>query len=403
MLDFWPEKFAYLDPLFANMTAMFAYFGFMFANMAAMFADIAPMFANAGSLFPNVRPLFADIRPMLDNMEPLSPDIAPMFDDRPVAFANMRSLFANMRAKLADIERPPPNATRMFDDAVPVFADFAPVFDDMALMSDNTPSASLTVGKKPAKLSCAAGPKAQYAPKPRLHLLMANYGEAVYGVDYYGAAKAPGEEGRKGRMAEIAFKFARKTPAQIRQMAVDAKAGLTNNPNFPDGAARATALGTKITAYDTTVANRATAEAALTAADDAVNAALEDIKTELTGAKQDCEKVTRDAIKLGSTQMPLRSASEPVGDLPAPANFSVTRSDAEGAVDGQCHKVDGASTYKGEYAVNRDGPWQLGYEGTKSSFTQGGLTPGQMVYFRMAAFGPNGWSPWSDIAQCRVA
>ncbi|MCX6900391.1 MAG: fibronectin type III domain-containing protein [Verrucomicrobia bacterium] len=204
-------------------------------------------------------------------------------------------------------------------------------------------------------------------------------------------------------MAEIAFKFAQKTPAQIRQMAVDAKAGLTNNPNFPDSAARATALGTKITAYDTTLTNQAVAAAAQTTADDAVDAAVEDIKTELNGAKKDCETVTRDPVKLGTTQMPLKSAYEPVGDLPAPADFAVTRSDAEGAVDGQCHKVTGASSYKGEYAVNRDGPWQLGYEGTKSSFTQGGLTPGVMTYFRFAALGPNGWSPWSDIAQCRVA
>ncbi|MCX6898473.1 MAG: fibronectin type III domain-containing protein [Verrucomicrobia bacterium] len=233
---------------------------------------------------------------------------------------------------------------------------------------------------------------------------MANiYGEAVYGEDYYEAAGAPSGGGQKGRMAEIAFKFGKKTPADIRQLAVDAKAGLTNNPNFPNTTARVTALGTTIAAYDTAVTNQATAAAAQTTADDAVDTAVEAIKAELTGAKQDCEKVTRDPVLLGSSLMPLKGAPEPVGDLPAPADFSVTRSDAEGAVDGQCHKVAGAHNYKGEYAVNRDGPWQLGYEGTKSSFTQGGLTPGQVVYFRFAAFGPNGWSPWSDIAQCRVA
>ncbi|MBI5821643.1 MAG: fibronectin type III domain-containing protein [Verrucomicrobia bacterium] len=44
-------------------------------------------------------------------------------------------------------------------------------------------------------------------------------------------------------------------------------------------------------------------------------------------------------------------------------------------------------------SVNRDGSWQAGHEGTKNSFTIGGLTPGQMYYFHMAAFGPDGWEP----------
>lgn len=53
--------------------------------------------------------------------------------------------------------------------------------------------------------------------------------------------------------------------------------------------------------------------------------------------------------------------------------------------------------------MNRDGQWSAGYEDTKSSFTIGGLTLGQMYRFHMVAFGPNKWSLWNDIAQCRVA
>ncbi len=48
---------------------------------------------------------------------------------------------------------------------------------------------------------------------------------------------------------------------------------------------------------------------------------------------------------------------------------------------------------KPQTPVNRDGPWLPGCEGTKCRFTIGGLTPSQMYYFRLAAFGPNGWSP----------
>ena len=111
--------------------------------------------------------------------------------------------------------------------------------------------------------------------------------------------------------------------------------------------------------------------------------------------------VTEDLVR--KVGLRLRARPVPVGDLPAPEDFSVTRSDAEGTVDGQCHCVPGASSYKSQQSVNRDGPWLPGYEGTKSSFTLGGLTPGVMTYHRMAALGPNGLSPWSDIAQCRVA
>ena len=99
----------------------------------------------------------------------------------------------------------------------------------------------------------------------------------------------------------------------------------------------------------------------------------------------------------------LQAVRQPVGDLIQPANFAVTRSDAVGSADGQCHKVVGARTYKVEHAISTNGPWTVGYEGTKSSWTILGLTPGTEYFFRMAAFGPNGWSPWSDIAACRIA
>lgn len=99
----------------------------------------------------------------------------------------------------------------------------------------------------------------------------------------------------------------------------------------------------------------------------------------------------------------LQGDRQPVGDLTQPANFAVTRGDAVGSADGQCHKVPGARSYKGEHATSTNGPFTVGYEGTKSSFTMGGLTPGTEYFFRMAALGPNGWSPWSDIAACRIA
>jgi len=204
-------------------------------------------------------------------------------------------------------------------------------------------------------------------------------------------------------MAEIAFKFDDKTPDEVRTLAVEVKAGLTNNVHFPNGGARAAALGTRVSAYDAAVTDLAEKEAAFNLSKTAVGTALEGIKTELHGAKTDCEGVTKEREKLATTRMPIKSPKQSVGDLPKPVNFGITRGDHEGQADGQCHKVDGARSYKVEHATAITGPFTVGYEGTKSSFTIAGLTPGQIYYFRMAALGPNGWSPWSDIAQCRIA
>ena len=204
-------------------------------------------------------------------------------------------------------------------------------------------------------------------------------------------------------MAEIALKLKDQTPDQIRQLALEAKAGLTNNPHFPDGGALAAALAAKIAAYDTKVEVRAAKLAALTLADIDVQTALDDICAQLRKAKADCEAVTKDRDALASTKLPLKGEARPVGDMPQPANFVVTRGDREGDADGQCHKVDGARTYKTEHSLKPDGPWTIGYEGTKSSFTIKRLTPGAVYYFRMAALGPNGWGPWSSIASCRIA
>jgi hypothetical protein len=203
-------------------------------------------------------------------------------------------------------------------------------------------------------------------------------------------------------MAEIAFKFDDKSPDEIRTMALEAKAGLTNNSQFPDAGARAANLGNKIAAYDEAKSNTARAQAALTLAQNAEAKTLEDICDELHGAKTDCEQVTRDPVKLASTRMPLKAARQPVGPLSRPDNFTVTRGDRDGDARCSCKKVNGARSYQGQHARSADGPWTTAYEGTKSSFTIGGLPPGD-YFFRMRAFGTAGWSPWSDIAQCRVA
>ncbi|MCX6899417.1 MAG: fibronectin type III domain-containing protein [Verrucomicrobia bacterium] len=205
-------------------------------------------------------------------------------------------------------------------------------------------------------------------------------------------------------MAEVALKLDDRIPDEIRTLAIEVKAGLTNNSHFPNGAARAAGLGASVAVYDTAVNDLAAKQSLVNLARVAVETALEGIKTELRGAKTDCESVANgNRAMLESAGLPIKAPKQSVGKLPKPASFVVTRGDHEGHADGQCHKVDGARSYKGEHSVSQDGPWTLGYEGTKSSFTIPGLTPGTMYYFRMAAFGTNGWGPWSDITQCRIA
>jgi hypothetical protein len=91
--------------------------------------------------------------------------------------------------------------------------------------------------------------------------------------------------------------------------------------------------------------------------------------------------------------------NHPLVQAVAPQNLVATGGDMEGECDLQWDPVYGRDAYIAEWAENPAGPWTQFYVGNKSSATCSGLDPGEMYYFRVAAVGPLGQGPWSDIAQ----
>jgi hypothetical protein len=133
--------------------------------------------------------------------------------------------------------------------------------------------------------------------------------------------------------------------------------------------------------------------------------ALEDL---VTAAGTDCLNVVsqlaeEDAkMKLASANIPVRSDRAPTPAAVKPTGFFVNRGDHDSEVDGGCDRQKSGKMYRVRYGASPSGPFTVGYEGTKSSFTISGLPVGD-CWFQMAAFATNGgWSEWCDPARCHV-
>jgi hypothetical protein len=107
-----------------------------------------------------------------------------------------------------------------------------------------------------------------------------------------------------------------------------------------------------------------------------------------------------DEAKITSAGMDVRSAQTATGDLPAPEGLSASAGDRDGEIDLSWDKVDRARSYVVERSPDppTSTSWQHSAVATKSQATVGGLTSGTKYWFRIAAVGPNGQSPWSNPA-----
>lgn len=107
-----------------------------------------------------------------------------------------------------------------------------------------------------------------------------------------------------------------------------------------------------------------------------------------------------DETKITSAGMDVREAKSAVGDLTAPTGLEAAAGDRDGEIDLTWDKVKGAVSYVIERSA--DPPtatsWSHAAVATRSQTTVGGLTSGTKYWFRVAAVGTNGQSPWSDPA-----
>jgi hypothetical protein len=107
-----------------------------------------------------------------------------------------------------------------------------------------------------------------------------------------------------------------------------------------------------------------------------------------------------DEKKIMGANMGLRSPQTPAGDLDAPTALSASAGKRDGAIDLRWGKVERARSY----VIERSGDpptatsWTHAAVSTKAQATVGGLTSGTRYWFRVAAVGPNGQTPWSEPA-----
>lgn len=119
-----------------------------------------------------------------------------------------------------------------------------------------------------------------------------------------------------------------------------------------------------------------------------------------------------DATKIIQTGFEVRQDNTPVGQLPMPADFSLTSGDHSGEVHGHFHSVKGARSYRARYHIGETvgdvtqpgigGDWHDGGILFKSNFDIESLISGQRVWVQVQALGSDNQSPWSQPASVIV-
>lgn len=153
----------------------------------------------------------------------------------------------------------------------------------------------------------------------------------------------------------------------------------------------------------------------LNAAYAAAQAARQETKTKISEQNQKEEALDRvltqlasyvesisgeDEAKIMSAGMELRAAQSTTGDLNAPAALAASAGDRDGEIDLAWDKVDNARSYVIERSADPPtaSSWTHAAVSTRSRVTIEGLTSGTKYWFRVAAVGSGGQSPWSDPA-----
>ena len=107
-------------------------------------------------------------------------------------------------------------------------------------------------------------------------------------------------------------------------------------------------------------------------------------------------------MKMEAGGFTLAKTPEPIGLLPAPGNIRTKPGVMPGTTNFAWKRDTGAKSFIAQRALDPAGPWETFYLGTKASCIAPGLTSGVLNYFRVAAIGSAGQSPWSDISESRA-
>ncbi|MDT5062879.1 MAG: hypothetical protein QOH63_3338 [Acidobacteriota bacterium] len=178
-------------------------------------------------------------------------------------------------------------------------------------------------------------------------------------------------------------------------------AAMTGNANFTSPQPALPQVTTAINDLDTAYAATQTARQEAKTRTSIQNQKEEALDRVLTQLANYVESVSGDdEAKITSAGMNVRAEPAAAGDLAAPTGLEASVGDRDGEIDLVWDKVNKARSYVIERSA--DPPtatsWTHAAVATKSQATVGGLTSGTKYWFRVAAVGPNGQSPWSDPA-----
>lgn len=203
-------------------------------------------------------------------------------------------------------------------------------------------------------------------------------------------------------MAKVALKISTLSDADALAKGQTATAGCAGTALANPTPAEATALATATTDFDAALANQSAKNQALqsaTVVKKQKRAVMEAAYASCGGKVQTIS--AGDGAFILARGYEVAGVAAPVGELPAPAHVVATMGDLPGEVDVAADRVRGASTYIFQYTTTPNVPASYQQAGikTRSSMTVPGLTSGTTYWFRMAAVGTAGQSPWSDPAE----
>ncbi len=207
-------------------------------------------------------------------------------------------------------------------------------------------------------------------------------------------------------MATVKLALAELTIEEKVQLATNVEAGLTGNAVFP--APNPPLATLKATAASLTLAVTKAAEARkqseiATLDQDNAEDLLDSVLTQLGSYVENTSG--GDEAKILSTGMGVKAAATAAGILSAPGPVAANTGDAPNEVDLSWPRLTGAKSFVIQYATDpnaADGDWKFGTTSTKSSCTVGSLVPGTRNWFRVAAVGSAGQSPWSSPVTARA-
>ena len=175
----------------------------------------------------------------------------------------------------------------------------------------------------------------------------------------------------------------------------------TSNPNAPGNAAAlgvfSNAQADLIAANDTYEAARQTLANLLSIRNDAAS----NWTSAITGLAGVTQSVTQgDATKILSTGFDVRSGPTPPPPASAPGPITVKLNGTPGVSKLSWPRVQDAKSYIVEQSADpiTETSWEQVDTPTKASCEIAGAEPGKVVWFRIAAVGANGTSPWSGPA-----